>query len=103
MSLRKLSLIFVLCLINSCGLIVVYLDWKHMNENFLLVICVKDNPRLSTNQSEACQRTCLYEGVHLTLPPNTIFVHVKSRSMLHHGSVRGKFRTKQKKSKETYP
>ena len=103
MSLRKLSLIFVLCLINSCGLIVVYLDWKHMNENFLLVICVKDNPRLSTNQSEARQRTCLYEGVHLTLPPNTIFVHVKSRSMLHHGSVRGKFRTKQKKSKETYP
>ena len=27
------------------------------------------------------------EGVHLTLPPRIIFVQVKSRNILHHGSV----------------
>ena len=27
------------------------------------------------------------EGVHLTLPPHIISIQVKSRSMLHHGSV----------------
>ena len=29
----------------------------------------------------------IYESVHLTLPPHTISVQVKSRSMLHHRSV----------------
>ena len=27
------------------------------------------------------------EGVHLTLPPHILSIQVKSRSMLHHGSV----------------
>ena len=31
--------------------------------------------------------TKVLEGGHLTLPPHIISVQVKSRSMLHHGSV----------------
>ena len=32
------------------------------------------------------------EGVHLTLPPHIISAQVKSRSMLHHGSVRARLK-----------
>ena len=34
------------------------------------------------------------EGVHLTLPPHILSVQVKSRSMLHYGSVGGEFKIK---------
>ena len=34
-----------------------------------------------------CFCSGLIEGVHLTLPPDIISVQVKSRNMLHHGSV----------------
>ena len=34
-----------------------------------------------------CQIFWSMEGVHLTLPPHIISIQVKSRSMLHHGSV----------------
>ena len=36
----------------------------------------------------------MMEGIHLTLRPHIIFVQVKLRSMLHHGSVGGEFKTK---------
>ena len=43
------------------------------------------------------------EGVHLTLPPHIISIQVKSRSMLHHGSVGASLKQNKKYLKKPNP
>ena len=43
------------------------------------------------------------EGVHLTLPPHITSVQVKSRSMLHHGSVGASLKQNKRNLKKPKP
>ena len=43
------------------------------------------------------------ESVHLTLPPHIISIQVKSRSMLHHGSVGASLKQNKKYLKKPNP
>ena len=50
-----------------------------------------------------CFCSGLIEGVHLTLPPHTISVQVKSGSMLHHGLVGASLKQSKRNLKKPNP
>ena len=53
-----------------------------MNKRFVLIIFIT----MYYLFDRECEKKGV-EGVHLTLAPHIISIQVKSRSMLHHGSV----------------
>ena len=55
---------------------------NHRNKRFVLIIFIT----MYYLFHRECEKKGV-EGVHLTLPPHIISIQVKSRSMLHHGSV----------------